>query len=134
MKRPINVFVAMLRSGRRLVEKFLPPRQWTVPVILTAGTFCGLGMAHVTAYVLPDPLTGYSATFVARPESADSYRRASSTMPTTSSFSVGKAEYLYGTLGLGLHRARYGKADSAVKSHGSPVGETKQSKELKPME
>ena len=43
MKSSANVFVAMLRSGRRLVDKFLPPREWTVPVILTAGTFCGLG-------------------------------------------------------------------------------------------
>ena len=45
MKSPVNVFVAMLQSGRRLVDKFLPPRQWMVPVIFTAGVFCGLGIA-----------------------------------------------------------------------------------------
>jgi formate-dependent nitrite reductase cytochrome c552 subunit len=60
MKSPINVFVAMLRSGRRVVDKFLPPRHWMVPVILTAGVFCGLGVAilhisNATSYLSEDP-------------------------------------------------------------------------------
>ena len=60
MKSPVNVFVAMLRSGRRLVDKFLPPRQWMVPVIFTAGVFCGLGIAilhisNATSYLSDDP-------------------------------------------------------------------------------
>ena len=60
MNSSANVFVAMLQSGRRLVDKFLPPREWTVPVILTAGTFCGLGIAilHISnadSYLSDDP-------------------------------------------------------------------------------
>jgi cytochrome c nitrite reductase small subunit len=60
MKGLANVFVAMLRFGRRLVDKVLPPREWTVPVILTGGTFCGLGIAilhisNATSYLSDDP-------------------------------------------------------------------------------
>ena len=60
MKAPTDVFVAMLRLGRRLVDKVLPPREWTVPVIITAATFCGLGIAilhisNATSYLSDDP-------------------------------------------------------------------------------
>jgi cytochrome c nitrite reductase small subunit len=50
----------VFRPFRRLLIFLRPPRGWMVPVIVTAGTFCGFGLvilhiANATSYLSDDP-------------------------------------------------------------------------------
>ena len=60
MSRASDSLVAMLRSAARVLDFLRPPRGWEVPVLVTAGVFCGIGLliirlSNATAYLSDKP-------------------------------------------------------------------------------
>ena len=53
-------FAALVRSAENVLRAIRPPRGWEVPVLVTAGVFCGIGLvilrlSNATAYLSDKP-------------------------------------------------------------------------------